>query len=397
MDPFGQYVSNLISASRREVAEAVVQRQVQLDPSSARQGALPLEHEASLRLDYLAEALAAGRPALFEHHVAWLKAAYSAREIPLRILSDGIHCTGEVLQERLPDAALGLALEFLSAGEQTLWSAPASVPTLLPDGALHVDLARGYLLALLENRARDAVALLRDACRGGVDIRDIHEHVIGAAQAELGRMWQMNELAVAEEHVATRITEQALTLLAAERPEVEPNGHRVVATAITGNQHEVRPAHGVRPLRDGGLRGRAVRRDMPVLEIAAGVRDYGADLVAVSANMMHVRTTAGLIATLRNLPRPRPCRSSSGGTRSTSSRISGRRSARTASGATAVRPSRPGNASSPRGDGGSVRPRPAPEARPRPRARQPARSTLEPGTIARSPSSKRIWHLRPPS
>jgi methanogenic corrinoid protein MtbC1 len=302
MDPFGQYVSNLISASRREVAEAVVQRQVQLDPSSARQGALPLEHEASLRLDYLAEALAAGRPALFEHHVAWLKAAYSAREIPLRILSDGIHCTGEVLQERLPDAALGLALEFLSAGEQTLWSAPASVPTLLPDGALHVDLARGYLLALLENRARDAVALLRDACRGGVDIRDIHEHVIGAAQAELGRMWQMNELAVAEEHVATRITEQALTLLAAERPEVEPNGHRVVATAITGNQHEV----GLRMVCDhfamAGFEVVLFGADMPVLEIAAGVRDYGADLVAVSANMMHVRTTAGLIATLRNLP-----------------------------------------------------------------------------------------------
>ena len=302
MDAFGQYVANLITASARDLAGGVVRRQhalAEAEPYAGRP--FNISHEASLGLAYLAESLACNRPALLETHVAWLKVAYTSREIPLRLLGDRLHCTGEELQSTLPDAALGLALEHLSCAEQQLWDAPTRLESLLSADAPLVDLTRRYLLAVLENRVDDACSLVRDALRGGVDVRDVHEHVLGRAQRELGRMWQMNELNVAEEHVGTRITERVLTLISLERPKVERIGCRVAATSVTGNTHEI----GLRVVADhfemAGWESVLFGSDIPILDIVRGVQDFGADLLAISANMLHVRATAGLIATMRSM------------------------------------------------------------------------------------------------
>ena len=89
MDDRGQFTATLLDSGSRAYAAGAVAR-LQEDPAS--QGLLDAFGFASLvadtevRLRSLAEALAAGRPELFQHDVKWLEATYEARRVPTELI-----------------------------------------------------------------------------------------------------------------------------------------------------------------------------------------------------------------------------------------------------------------------------------------------------------------------
>lgn len=304
MDPKGQFLARLIRSGARAYASGAIARMRERNPRILEGGlpsgfADPLE-DTAVRLLHLAEALAAGREELLCHQIAWYKVAFEARGVHPDYLSANLEALEQEMAEALPANGAGTARAFLEACRKRLAEAPSQVPSLLEGGHPHVELARRFLLAILETRAGDALELLRDALDSGIPVRDLYAHVLVRVQQEVGRMWQMAEIHTAEEHFGSRVVERALDLLHQRMPRQPANGRRVLTSAVGGNLHDI----GIRMVSDyfemEGWSPVHLGSGIPAHDMAAALRDFEIRLVAVSASMvLHVSATAELTDNLR--------------------------------------------------------------------------------------------------
>src|SRR4051812_43375690 len=98
---------------------------------------------------------------------------------------------------------------------------PDAAPPLSPAAGLRGE----YLAALLAPdpaRARDLVV---GALDDGTPAADLYLRVLAPAMHEIGSLWERAEISVAQEHIATQITQGVLAQLA----------HRITRTSQTGH------------------------------------------------------------------------------------------------------------------------------------------------------------------
>jgi methanogenic corrinoid protein MtbC1 len=108
------------------------------------------------------------------------------------------------------------------------------------------ELATDYLDALLRGERNLASRLILNAVDEGVSIKKIYLHVFQPCQREIGRLWQTNQVSVAEEHYVTAATQLIMSQLYPHIFNTRKTGRRMVATCVGGELHEI----GVRMVAD---------------------------------------------------------------------------------------------------------------------------------------------------
>ncbi len=236
----------------------------------------------------LAAALGAEEPALFGARVRWARKAFRARALEGQDLRASIACLGEVLNQELPEQAraevagyLDPALESLSVTGAARPAAPHAL--CLDSASANGRLALRYLQTVLEGDSRDAVDLLVAAAEHGTGIHELYLDVLLAAQCEIGELWHLGEIGIAEEHHVTATTERAMSVLAQRARRHRPVGKTVIAAAVAGNSHGL----GVRVLADffeiAGWRAICLGADVPPSQVATAAVYFDADLAVLSA------------------------------------------------------------------------------------------------------------------
>lgn len=116
-------------------------------------------------------------------------------------------------------------------------------------------------------------------------MNDLHEQVLQGAQREIGRLWQENEVSIAQEHMATAIAGLVLTQLF-DRAEHRPrNGKRVLVACVQGELHDF-PARLVADALDlAGFTVNYLGADVPLEGLLGIITQHAPDLVALSATM----------------------------------------------------------------------------------------------------------------
>jgi methanogenic corrinoid protein MtbC1 len=142
---------------------------------------------------------------------------------------------------------------------------------------------------------------LRSVDRGLVTIREAYEQVFEPVQRELGRMWHVNDLTVAEEHFATATTTLVMSQLYARLPRKPRHGKTALTAGIEGNTHDL----GTRVVSDylemEGWRVVFLGANVPSSDLVECAQRFKADIVCLSAYMpAHLRTLADTIALLRS-------------------------------------------------------------------------------------------------
>lgn len=155
-----------------------------------------------------------------------------------------------------------------------------------------------YLRAQLDGDRQAAVRVLVDEGLGrGVTTADLVLGVVQPAQHEIGRLWQENVITVAEEHLATAISQVALARLWEATPRQERNGRQVVVACVEGERHEL----GARVVSDfldsAGFEVRYLGADVPTKDLVSLVRDRRPGLVALSVAMAHNLPAADVAVT----------------------------------------------------------------------------------------------------
>ncbi len=304
MSELNEAIGRILDSTRALLAEEITSRQYEAQPELATRygeaGRARCLQDANYHLSYLADAVAASSHALFSDYIGWAKVMLEARGIPAADLSRNLLIMSEVVAEKLPPEMRPVVQEYFEAGLNRLPSLPSDLPPLFEDGAPHADLAKKFLRLLLSGERHSASRLILEAADSGVDVKDIYLHVFQASQREIGRLWQMNRVSVAQEHYCTAATQLIMAQLYPRIFRTEKNGRRIVATSIGGELHEI----GVRIITDffemEGWDTYYLGANSPTSAILQALSDRRADVLAVSATMtFHIRAVENLIAAVR--------------------------------------------------------------------------------------------------
>jgi methylmalonyl-CoA mutase cobalamin-binding domain/chain len=297
-------IRQALDTQRRALSERLVARQYESQAEIWKPyGSIGWEksvRDAGYHLSYLAEAILAGDPALFVDYVGWVKVLFAGLNFPDDVLLTTLECTRDVLQEDLSEEMASVTSEYLEVALRHLSRAPSSVPTFIDPSSALYDLAQGYLEALLRAERHVASRLVLDAVERGVSIREIYLNVFQSAQYEIGRLWQMNEISVAQEHYCTAATQLIMSQLYSHIFSTERVGRRLVAACVGGELHEV----GVRMVADffemEGWDTYYLGANAPAETILEAVAARRADVLGLSATMtFHVHLVTELIDRIR--------------------------------------------------------------------------------------------------
>lgn len=256
--------------------------------------------DAGYDLMYVGEAIGARSPSVFLDYVAWLKVLFANLSFPDRAVEVTLECMRDAIHDVLPPEMATVAGEYLEIATAQASQAPVTVASYIRPFSPFAALAQQYLETLLRGDRHAAIRLIVEAAESGVAVRDIYLRVFQPFQYEIGRLWQMNRISVAQEHYSTAATQLAMAQLYPYIFSTEETGRRLVATCVSGELHEI----GARVITDlfeiEGWDTYYLGANTPTESILHTLEERKPDLLAVSATMtFHVRAVRELIARVR--------------------------------------------------------------------------------------------------
>lgn len=263
--------------------------------------------DAAYHFTYLAESLAVDDPLLFLDYIAWAKILFHHLNLPGDMLPVTLTCMKHALQQILPAQTAEIASQPIDLALRQYPELPDQQETFFSHSLPATPLAQAYLSALLDGDRRSATQMILDAVhQHQIDIPSLYLDVFQPTQKEIGRLWQMNQISVAQEHFCTVVTQSIISQLYPIIFSVGKSEQRVIATAVGGELHEL----GMRMVADllemNGWDTYYLGANTPQESVLAAIRERNAHIVAISAtisfHVSKVRDLIGMIHTAPDLP-----------------------------------------------------------------------------------------------
>ncbi len=299
----------------RTVVEAQFRRWPDLYGRYGEAGRAKCVEDLRFHVLYLAEAVGADSPALFRAYAGWVKVLFAGLRIPVEDLCSSLEILRDVVADTIGGVAAERAAACVAAALDALPTVGIDPPSFIVPDAPHAELASTYLDALVAGDRRRATRLVMDRVEdGGLDVRDAYLHVFQPVLREVGRLWQTGRIGVAHEHFATAATQAVMSLLYPRIFATRRVGRSLVATCVSGEQHEI----GVRMVADffemAGWDTYYLGANTPARSVVAAVEERNAQVLAVSATITaHIGAVAELIDAVRRGIGARPLRIIVGG------------------------------------------------------------------------------------
>lgn len=285
----------------QQTAAAIVEAQLARTPELARRygaiGRVRCLEDTSFHLNYLAQAVELDDPALFEDYIAWAKVMLASRGIGIADLTANLEAIrAAIAHEPAAVAIVDGAISRLAAMAEEVESFIVAETDLGRAAALYLD-------ALLAGKRNDAEMLIRDLAARGTPLADFYLRIFEPVQREIGRLWQMNRITVAQEHFCTAAVQRSIGGLYATMFSGTPGRRRVVAACAGDELHEV----GLRMVTDllelNGWDTVYLGANVPIDSVVKTVASSTTSLIAISATITpHLRNARQLIAALRANP-----------------------------------------------------------------------------------------------
>jgi methanogenic corrinoid protein MtbC1 len=162
-------------------------------------------------------------------------------------------------------------------------------------------IAGPYLEALLAADRSRAQQIITDALGEGLAIRDLYLGVFQPVQHEVGRLWLINKVSVAEEHFCTAATQTIMSALYPQIISSKRIGRTMVAACVGSELHEI----GIRMVADffemEGWDTYYIGAGISHSQILSVIEQQKPDLLALSATMTHhIQKVQELISVIRS-------------------------------------------------------------------------------------------------
>lgn len=241
--------------------------------------------DTEYNLDYLAQSIYADDKKIFSNYYSWLYSVLSQRGIEKELLTKNLEAIKNVLEKEINTENFKILLSYLMAAEEKLKEDRTRYKSFIREDNEYQQQAQKYLDYLLNMQREEAVKFIVDLAEDKMEIADIYLNIFQIVQYEIGRLWQLNEISVAEEHYATSITQLAMSQLYPKIFSSYKKGKKVLTTCVGDELHEL----GIRMVADlleiNGWDTIHMGGNTPVSEIINILKDKDIDLLSVSVTL----------------------------------------------------------------------------------------------------------------
>ncbi len=260
--------------------------------------------DLEMHLAFLGEAVRLHLPRLFTEYATW------TWQLLLTAKGDGdrfevcLRAIAALLREQGSGDWVAEALGDIELACSTMRSSPLSDESHWRDDNPHRALGEAFLEACLHLRRQQAMAMVHKAVRDGVPVPEIYTDVITPAMRELGRLWHLNRVTVAQEHYCTALAQMVMAQLfpVIFDSERKPLG-RIVSACVAGELHEI----GARMVADlfemAGWDTAFLGADVPHDSVIDMLIETDAQVLAISVTLAaNLGDASALIAAVRASP-----------------------------------------------------------------------------------------------
>lgn len=225
------------------------------------------------------------RPAIFVNYIEWQKSMMTSRSVPMMVIKFNLEIFKKIITEAAPEEMKEILSGYLHEAELALdHHLVEPAPFVDPEFDTH-QTAQEYLKLILDHKQQEAIDSVLDKIKRGMPLKDVYLNVIQPVQYEIGRLWQLNKINVAQEHFATETSKLLMSQLYPIIKATKRNGKTIVSTCVGSELHEI----GIRLVSDyftlNGWTTYYLGANTPIRSIQRLIEDTNADVLAVSATM----------------------------------------------------------------------------------------------------------------
>jgi len=175
---------------------------------------------------------------LFTDYVVWAKFLLNHLKIPTEHSYVNLQCISQILAYKLPQH-YQIIKAYIDEALETLEKPFSDSPYIVEDNP-YKDMAQEYLQFLLTTDRASASTLIMQAVKNDVSIKDIYIHIFEPVLKEVGRLWQIHKITVAQEHYCTASTQLIMAqLYPFFFSSSNKHGFSLVAACVNQELHEV--------------------------------------------------------------------------------------------------------------------------------------------------------------
>jgi len=251
------------------------------------------------------EAVYAADANILLKYVAWGKSVLINRKVRTDDLIDCLLIMQDVVAKHVSEAAAEMANDYLGLTVETFESFADTPPSCIDPSSSLSNLTNSYLEALLSTDRDQARNVLESAQRSGLTMTDIYQHVFQPAQREVGRLWQVNHISVAQEHYCTATTEMMMSEVHAQQRRSPTDGHLFVAACVAGEQHSIGVRMVSEVMESNGWRTYLTGANTPTSSLVDLVNRFDVGILGIScATTMYLGAVRQLMQAIRACQKP---------------------------------------------------------------------------------------------
>lgn len=254
---------------------------------------LPIEvihSDVQAHLNILATAVEVGSIPAFAQHIGWTTTVLETRNLPRRVVVRTLEELDRALAHRFPESAPLLGA-YLRSARQACETAGVGTQANIASWA-NWKLRNVFLKAILEGDRREALSVCFEAMSKGQPLIKIYEEIVQDALYEVGRLWQTNQITVADEHMASIVVQCVLAEVLAKTPLPAPVRPGVVVAAVQDEHHNFGAQMVADALTEVGWRVRYVGGNVPIRDMLRAVEKHQPEVICLSATMLSNITRA---------------------------------------------------------------------------------------------------------
>ncbi len=263
-------------------------------------GQATCREDLQYHVEYLLAALYGAESSLFLDYVLWLKSVLESRGVPGGHLDESLRLLQQFFRERLAPASAAPVDALWQAGIDALAGGPREATRYHRLAPAPQPQSRDYLQALLDGNRKSATQIVLDAMAREKNLVDVAIGVIQPAMYEIGALWQNNRITVAQEHLATAITQNAMARSFADADFAAPLNRKALFACVPANHHSL----GLRMVSDAfevaGWEVQFLGADVPARDLLAQLAHWRPEMLGLSLSLPgQIKTARLLVQQLR--------------------------------------------------------------------------------------------------
>lgn len=290
-----------------ELAKRVIEKQWELHPEFDTifdaEGRKKCLEDTKYHISYLSDACLHNSVTLFKEYTSWLKVLMDSLGISLDSVKENYKILGETIEQAGPLGIGEKAKKILKESLDYAFSQPKEPESYLsPDKPLGEE-AMNCLNLLLGGRRREASDEIIRLTEEGVTPKELYLNLFQPIQLEVGRLWHINKISVAQEHFVTASVNMLISQLYPLIFSSQRNGKSFIGASIGKELHEI----GIRMVTDflemEGWDTYFIGSNTPVSTVLNEIKTKKPDLLGLSVTISaHLKDLSSLVSLIREDP-----------------------------------------------------------------------------------------------